>query len=109
MLLTEVAINPKANREKMEQIMFETFNTPATYISKQPLLSLYASGRTTGVVLDAGHGVTHATPIYEGYPLPHAIRRLDIGGQDLTWFLVKLLSSKGYNLASSAEVELVRD
>ncbi|XP_065176042.1 beta-centractin-like [Sycon ciliatum] len=107
-LLTEAPLNPRRNREKSAEIFFETFNVPALFVSMQAVLSLYATGRTTGVVLDSGDGVTHAVPIYEGFAMPHSIMRVDVAGRDVTRYLKFLLRREGYNFRTSAEFQIVR-
>jgi len=108
-LLTESPVNPKANREMMTHIMFDIFNVPAMYIATQAVLSLYASGRTTGIVVDSGDGVSQIVPVYEGYVLTHAILRLDLAGSDLTDWMAKLLLERGHSFTTTAEREIVRD
>jgi actin-related protein len=108
-LLTEAPLNPKNNRERMIQMMFEDFNVPATYIAIQAVLSLYASGKFTGDVLDSGDGVTHLVPIYDGFSIPHCIQRVNLAGRDLTLYLVKLLCERGHHFTTSAERDIVRD
>jgi len=107
-LLTEAPLNPAKNREKAAEIFFETFNVPALFVSMQAVLSLYASGRTTGVVLDSGDGVTHAVPIYEGFAMPHSILRNDVAGRDVTRFLKLLLRKEGFTFKTTAEFEIVK-
>ncbi|GFN80145.1 actin [Plakobranchus ocellatus] len=108
-LITEVPLNAKANREKMTQILFETIRVPGLYIANQAVLPLFASGRNTGMVLDSGDSATHCVPIYENYALPHATISLDVGGRHLTDYLMKILSRKRPFLCTRAERHTLRD
>eukprot|EP01125_Pyxidicula_operculata_P003706 TRINITY_DN1495_c0_g1_i1.p1 TRINITY_DN1495_c0_g1~~TRINITY_DN1495_c0_g1_i1.p1 ORF type:complete len:207 (-),score=17.51 TRINITY_DN1495_c0_g1_i1:271-891(-) len=108
-LLTEPPLNTKENREKTTEIMFETFSAHSMYLAYHSTLALYASGRQLGIVLEIGDGICHCTPVYSGYSLAHTVTRSEFAGGDLTDFLLKLLSDRGYSLSSVAEREILRD
>ncbi|XP_021360409.1 actin-related protein 2 isoform X1 [Mizuhopecten yessoensis] len=107
-LLTEPPMNPTKNREKMIEYMFEKYEFAGVYIAIQAVLTLYAQGLLTGVVVDSGDGVTHICPVYEGFALPHLTKRLDIAGRDITKYLIKLLLLRGYAFNHTADFETVR-
>uniref|UniRef100_A0AAQ4QC44 Zgc:101810 n=1 Tax=Gasterosteus aculeatus aculeatus TaxID=481459 RepID=A0AAQ4QC44_GASAC len=107
-LLTEPPMNPTKNREKIAEVMFEKYRFHGIYVAIQAVLTLYAQGLLTGVVLDSGDGVTHICPVYEGFSLPHLTRRLDIAGRDITRYLIKLLLLRGYAFNHTADFETVR-
>nr|XP_023666047.1 uncharacterized protein LOC111843059 isoform X2 [Paramormyrops kingsleyae] len=108
-LLTEAAMNPLENRQRMVELMFEAFCVPYAYVAMQAVLALYAAGKTTGVVFDSGDGVSHSVPVFEGYCLPHAVQRFALAGADVTLHLRKLLQERGITMNTSAELEIVRE
>eukprot|EP00540_Astrosyne_radiata_P020726 CAMPEP_0116852246 /NCGR_PEP_ID=MMETSP0418-20121206/17183_1 /TAXON_ID=1158023 /ORGANISM="Astrosyne radiata, Strain 13vi08-1A" /LENGTH=342 /DNA_ID=CAMNT_0004484381 /DNA_START=21 /DNA_END=1049 /DNA_ORIENTATION=+ len=107
-LLTEVPLNPRRNRDQTAEMFFETFRSPALYFAPPSVLSLYASGRTTGVVLDVGEGSMHCVPVYEGHALQHSVTRSNIGGRDVTAQLQLLLRRSGMVFSTTAEAEMVK-
>eukprot|EP01106_Pelomyxa_sp_JSP_P019138 TRINITY_DN93_c0_g1_i7.p1 TRINITY_DN93_c0_g1~~TRINITY_DN93_c0_g1_i7.p1 ORF type:complete len:430 (+),score=179.56 TRINITY_DN93_c0_g1_i7:89-1291(+) len=107
-LLTEAPMNPKSNKEKMVQVMFEKYGFKGVFVAVQAVLVLYAQGLLTGVVVDSGDGVTHIIPVYEGFSMPHLVRRLDVAGSDITRYLIKLLLLRGYAFNRTADFETVR-
>ncbi|XP_069061904.1 actin-like protein 7B [Pleurodeles waltl] len=96
-MVSDPPLSPTTNREKYAEMMFETFCTPAMHIAYQSRLSMYSYGKTSGLVVECGHGVSHAVPIYEGYTLPHITGRVDYAGDDVTRYLMKLLNESGNN------------
>lgn len=108
-LITEAPLNPMGNRDEMCQVLYELFGVSALYVANPAVLSLYASGRTTGCVLECGDGYSCAVPVFEGYTLTPAIKRVDYAGRDITEQLQRQLrKSAGVSLFSSGEKELVR-
>ncbi|CAE7937836.1 arp2, partial [Symbiodinium sp. KB8] len=108
-LLTEAPMNPKANREKMMEIMFEKYNFSSAQVFLQAILSLYAEGLGSGIVVDSGDGVTHVIAVDEGYYIPHLTQRLDVAGRHITRYLIKLMLLRGYAFNRSADFQTVQD
>lgn len=108
MLITEPIMNPKSNRERMLQLLFETFDVPAAWIAIQGVMSVYSTGRACAVVLDIGDGVAHTVTIYEGYTVPHSHQRVNLAGRELTEYLKRILTERGYDFNSSSERDIVR-
>ncbi|MFX0061217.1 MAG: actin, cytoplasmic 2 [Candidatus Hermodarchaeota archaeon] len=107
-LFTEVPLNPPHNREKMAEILFETFNVPAMAVISTAVLSLRSLGKVTGLVVDLGGGGVKIVPIYENSVITHAIARMDISGRAITEYLCRLLRQRGYNLPAG-ERKILRD
>ncbi|CAH6793420.1 LOC102552318 [Phodopus roborovskii] len=108
-MITEPPLNSTEVKSRITQILFETFNVPAMYMANQGVLSMYAAGRTSGMTIESGEGMTYFVPIINGYPLQLSTTKLDIAGQDLTVYLLRLLSDSGNLLVSTADREYVRD
>ncbi|XP_025407749.1 actin, clone 302-like [Sipha flava] len=108
-MITESPSNHKANREKMTEIVFEKFKAPYFYAAKQAVLALFATGRTTGVAFDSGDGVSHSVPIFDGYAVPSVTQYLNVAGRDLTDYLRKMLSERGYSFATTTTRDIVDD
>ncbi|CCF58656.1 hypothetical protein KAFR_0F00590 [Kazachstania africana CBS 2517] len=108
-LITEPPLNNMANRQKMCEALFEIFGFPAVYISVSPVLSLYASGQTTGCAVDCGDGYCTSIPVYNGFSLASSVKKIDIGGCDITEQLqFSILKNTGLFMYSSSEREIVR-
>ncbi len=108
-LLTERFLNPKANRVKMTQIMFELFNSPELYVADPTVLSLYSSGKKSGLIVDIGEGVSQIHPIYEGIQITPAMERVDMGGSKVSEYLQLLLKKSGRNFDTSAELKILEN
>jgi actin-related protein len=109
-IMTEAPLNPKSNREKMVKVFMEDYGFKGMYVGITAVLALFGASLVTGCVVDIGDGVTHVVPVVEGYALPHAIRRLDVAGRDLTKYMARMLSeqeeNKGRYFTTSAEQEI---
>ena len=107
-MLTESPNNTKKNREKIAQIMFETFSVPGLYIANSAVLPLYSAGKFNGIVIDSGVDITHLVPIYDGFGMPHAYIQENYAGKNLTLYMQELLCEVGYRAYTTYEKEIVK-
>ncbi|KAH7315977.1 hypothetical protein KP509_21G072600 [Ceratopteris richardii] len=108
-LLSDPPLNPLSNREKLIEVMFETFNFESVFIQIQAVLSLYAQGLLTGLVVDSGDGVTHVVPVVDGFSFPHSTKQIKVAGRQITSYLIDLLLRRGYAFNQIADFENVRE
>eukprot|EP00828_Plagiopyla_frontata_P008701 TRINITY_DN14397_c0_g1_i1.p1 TRINITY_DN14397_c0_g1~~TRINITY_DN14397_c0_g1_i1.p1 ORF type:complete len:350 (-),score=69.38 TRINITY_DN14397_c0_g1_i1:314-1363(-) len=107
-LLTEPFQNPINQKQKIGELFFEKYGIPGIYMSTPGILNLYAAGKTTGIVLDSGDGITQSVPVFEGYTLDNAWTRIDFGGREVTHYLQLLLRQSGFYFTSTEDFEQVK-
>ncbi|MEZ4452633.1 MAG: actin family protein [Nannocystaceae bacterium] len=108
-LVTNPPDNPRSDRERLVQLLFEVFSAPAVYVADTASLALAAYGRSTGLAVDVGDTFTSVTPVVDGAAITSAGRRLDLGGRDVDGALQALLRERGWSLTTTAEQALLRD
>ena len=106
--MTDAPPNSRSNREKLYEVMFEAFNTPAMYVAPTSVLCLYASGRTRSVVIESGDGLTCSTCCIDSSYQPISCSQMDLAGRDITDYLVKLLTERGFSLTTVEQREVIR-
>ncbi|ORC86100.1 actin-like protein [Trypanosoma theileri] len=98
---------PAEQRERILELMMETFHVHSLFLGAAPVLSLYAYGLTTGLVLDSGRDRTVAVPVHEGYALGRHLATAPVAGSALTNHLATLLRREGYSLGTPLEMEVL--
>ena len=106
--ITEPILNPYFHRKQISSVLFDNLGVPALFFGSQPILSLWASGDKSGLIIDSGEGITQACIVYEGYSIPHSYMRYDFGGKQVTDYLQVLLKRIGYNFNTTSEYEIVK-
>ena len=95
--MTEPPLTLKSSRESLTEILFEKFNAPFIFITNGAVLSSYGAFKYSGFVLDCGYDSSTVVPVSNGYPYSSCIQTIDVGGKDVSEFLLKMLVKKGYD------------
>jgi len=107
MFICEPPFTPKSQKRMIAEILFESHDCPFIFFGTQGVLSLYAFGKTDGIMLESGDGITQIVPVYNGYKLDHAVEKINFGGEDVTSYLKLLLRKNGISIQSSSEESLL--
>ncbi|CAJ1036570.1 Actin, putative [Leishmania lindenbergi] len=106
-LFLEPADHSRLDRERLCELLFESFNIPLAGLLTNTAATLYSSGRTSGLALDSGAGRTCVAAVEEGYTLAHSVRSSSIAGEALTDELFAALRADGYPLSTAADRDIV--
>ncbi len=101
--IAEPPFTSKKQKSMIAEILFDTYDTPNIFFGTQGVLSLYSFGRTDGVVLESGEGVTQVVPVFNGYKLDYSVEKMNFGGIDVSQNLKLFLKKNGISLFSSSE------
>ncbi|CAD8065674.1 unnamed protein product [Paramecium sonneborni] len=107
-LLTEPPYASQQQKVEITKQFFESYNCPALFFAVSGVTSLFASGKSTGVILDIGDTISQSIPIYDGFYIQHSAQRVDLAGRDVTENLNNLLRRAGYTFTTTAEYEIVK-
>ena len=108
-LLAESPRATPSDRAKWAEILFEAYRAPSMCIGNSSALCVFSAGRTSGVVVECGAGLTSSVPVFEGLALAHAAITMEFGGQDISQTLRKLLADHAGTQIEMADVRLVKE
>lgn len=95
LMVSEPAHAAGKHREKTVELLFEKHAPPALFLAKSSVLSAFAVGRATALVVDCGAGGTSVAAVHDGYALSRCLNRSPVGGHVLTDVLAASLAAAG--------------
>ncbi|KAM3180572.1 hypothetical protein ACTXT7_016024 [Hymenolepis weldensis] len=96
LLITTPTVISRAELETIVQVAFEVFGAPAMLPFDQSILSLYSAGKVTGLIVDCGHELTSSVPIVESKIYHPGVVTSQLGGEDVSKYLGKLLGRRNF-------------
>ena len=108
-LISEPILNIKKNREKISSILFDNLNIPALSFCSQPILSIFSTSLTSGIILESGEGITQSCIIQNGIPIKNTFVRCDYGGREVTYYLKDIFKNSGYSFLTFSDILMIKN